>query len=136
MVHKYYEKSKEAAFQVKFNMKYKKKVVKTNNENVEEKTMENKSSKTKMFFEICKRTNHISGDCYLKGKPQCWCEKCWCEKCLVILEKIVAPRKMKKSQNSVKKIIMRQFFEIFGMQLMERTLAKMVGDMGTNNSKF
>ncbi|CAO2827645.1 unnamed protein product [Amaranthus hypochondriacus] len=34
--------------------------------------MENKNSETKMFCEICKRTNHFSGDCYFKGKPQCW----------------------------------------------------------------
>ena len=46
--------------------------MKKNNENVEEKTMENKSLETKMFWEICKCTNHISEDCYFKGKPQCW----------------------------------------------------------------
>ena len=53
-------------------MKYKNNIMKKNNKNGEENTMENKCSETKMFCEICKRINHVSGDCYFKGKPQCW----------------------------------------------------------------
>ncbi|CAO2830911.1 unnamed protein product [Amaranthus hypochondriacus] len=66
------EESEETALQAKFNMKHKNNVMKENNENREDNIMENKNSETKMFCEICKRTNHFSGDCYFKGKPQCW----------------------------------------------------------------
>ena len=69
------EEIEETALQAKFNMKYKTNIMKKNNENGEEKIMENKSSETKMFCEICKRTNHVSGDSYFKGKPQCNLEK-------------------------------------------------------------
>ena len=65
------EKIEEIALQAKFNMKYKNNIMKKNNENGKEKTMENKSSETKMCCEICKHTNHVSGDCYYKGKAQC-----------------------------------------------------------------
>lgn len=66
------EEIEEMALQAKLKLRYKDDKLKKNHENGGEKIKENKVSDTKLFCDICKRTNHNSGDCYFKGKPQCW----------------------------------------------------------------
>lgn len=73
------EEVEEMAFQAKLTLKKKedKKEISSKNDDdgEEEKPTKYKGMDSKLFCEICKRTNHVSANCYFKGKTQCCMQK-------------------------------------------------------------